>query len=735
MIGNNNYPVASYSSKSSSRPSYLLSPTATEVQQNNTDNDISILERLNEYNLDPFYDLENREVIMFNGFGTPLKISPSNSHQTDLRIQIINAPYSIISNLTLVNTTIELINSPYSKISNNLVQDINNHGYTEIISLINSSHSFLTNNVIKGIDSSSNQTVGISVRNSSNVTVSGNIIEEIHTTIYERTGDLTSGILISDSYNITIKSNNINNIRGSSSAGILIFNSSNNLIYENQIYQIENIVTSRTEAFGIFVFNSTESQIFLNSIQTILSNSKVLIALSFGISLLDVSQVIVENNSIEEIEASSDSPQTVGITISNFTQVQINDNLITDISAISDIESKGIAIGVELSSSRNVELNHNIISNIVSLGRTAYGISGDTSEDLELHSNLIEAINAISIYVVNAEGIILRDSNRTRLSTNKIHNVIAEIIPSEKSSLFPRIATSVGITIFEVTNISISDHIISNVESVTANVPADAMGLIISYSQYIEINSNTIKEIITLDMDGLSLGILLSRSKNSEILQNNLTNVISNGIVYYIQQVFSRDLNTSNNILLIDGKKEIKGGLYAIKVQNLTLMNNIIHLNQSTLGFHTVVISFSVLFNITNNKLVDTNNNSVGILLRSAKNGTIDFNYIDNFLLWVEMTNESLNINCNGNHVNSIIHNSCPVGEYVNISDLAPAEYSMQIDDEVQINIINTSTIRFAPLEIENENEFNLSNALIGGLLLSGVVGIISLFVRRKRRS
>ncbi|MCE7735563.1 MAG: hypothetical protein GPJ54_11840 [Candidatus Heimdallarchaeota archaeon] len=708
----------------------MSSTSVTEVFQNTINDDIYVLDRLDKYGLDSFDNRENEEVIRFNGFGSPLEIKPSSSHQSDLIIQIINSPYSMISNLNLINTTIELINSPYSEISNNVIQDISNHGSTEIISVINSSHSFLSNNMIQKIDSSRNQTVGISVRNSNNVTISGNIIEEIYTTIYERTGDLTSAILILDSYNITVNSNHINNIRGSSSAGIQILNSGNNLIYDNQISQIENIISSRTEAFGIFLFNSTDSQIFQNYIQTILSNSEVLIALSFGISVLDVSNVIVNNNTIDNIEAFSDSPQTVGITISNATYVQINDNQISNISAISEIESRGIVIGIELSSSYFVKLKNNNISNIISHGRTAYGISVDTSEDIEFHSNLIDTIKTTSIYVTNAEGIILRDSNRTLLSGNLIHNIIAEIIPSEIQPIFPRIATSVGITIFEVINISISDHHISQVEALTTNVPADAMGMIISYTQFIKLSFNTIKEIITLDTDGLSLGILISRSKYSEVLHNNLTSIVSNGFVYYIQQVFSRNLVTSYNSLTIEGEKEVKGGLYAIKVHSLTISNNVVHLNQSTLGFQTVVISFSDLFNITNNNLVDVKNNSVGILLRSAINGTIDFNYIDSFLLWIEMTNESININCNSNHINNVIHNSCPIGEYVNINDLVPDEYS-GFNDEIQINTTNSSIIRIVTIA-NTDKKSNFSIGLIGGLIFSGVVGIF-FYIRKKR--
>jgi hypothetical protein len=66
---------------------------------------------------------------------------------------------------------------------------------------------------------------------------------------------------------------------------------------------------------------------------------------------------------------------------------------------------------------------------------------------------------------------------------------------------------------------------------------------------------------------------------------------------------------------------------------------------------------------------------------------------------------------------------------------LEPAEYSKQIDDEIMINTINTSTIRFAPLVIDDDNGFNLSDVLIGGLILSGLTGISYVFVRKKRRS
>ncbi|MCE7734880.1 MAG: hypothetical protein GPJ54_08395 [Candidatus Heimdallarchaeota archaeon] len=639
-------------------------------------------------------------------------------------IQIINAPGTIISNLNLLNTSIELMNSPNSLIMNNRIHNLSNTSALSAISITNSSNTKILNNIIEDSSSSDGEMMGILVNSSLNVEIHNNTINNLSSEINNNLTSISLGILISNSTYSNITNNQITNIFGVSTSAIVIEKGEHNRITSNIISDIETFSTDRSESFGILLVNTSNNLVENNNLQNIFANNYKARSFAFGISLTGVSDSYVIENNISVIEAIADRPDSFGIHLASSSRIEIKGNYIEKIFTHSDIERRAFSTGIYMSHSDNLIITQNSITKIITEGRASYAIYADNSNMIEISNNLIYDLFSISKYQNTADGIIIRIVNNLIISKNNISEIESLTINDGNNLAIP---SAIGILVDNIINSTITKNYIENINSIGNAIPTDSIGILASSNQYATIQNNTISKIYSNKYDSFSIGITSHSSSNLKIIENKIDKIQSDSNSILMYQAFSKHVSVSDNSIIISGDGEKINGIYSVKNFNETVLNNKITSNHQIIGAPAIFVSFNELFTVLNNNLNDVINNSIGIVIRSGNNGIIRGNYITNFLLWMQMTVDSISVACDANRIDNNIHEECIVGEFHDL---------VSLENEIQNNFV---TDNFDDINTNNEFQFENPEGNSGSLFVLFIIlpiilaAISSVLVKRKQ--
>lgn len=576
---------------------------------------------------------------------------------------------------------------------NNRIHSLSNNSAITAISIINSSNTVIMNNVIENSTSTNGGMTGILINDSLSVKIHNNTINNLISEINDDMSSISLGILISKSNFSNVTDNHITNIFGVSTSAIVIEKGRNNRIVSNIISDIATFSTDRSESFGILLVNTSSNLVENNNMQNILANNQLARSFAFGISLTGVARTSVINNNMSVIEAIADRPDSFGIHLASSSEIEIRGNYIEQVFTHSDIESRGFSTAIYMSYSEKLIISKNEISQIIAEGRASYAIYADNSNLLEISSNSIYELYSTSRYQNTADGIIIRIVNNTIISNNNISKIESFTINNGNNLAIP---SAIGILVDNIINSTITKNYIFNVNSKGNSIPTDSIGILASSNRNAIIQYNIISDIYSKNFDSFSIG-LTSHATNELTINNNEISKIqseSNSISMY--QAFSKHIQIINNSISISADGEKINGIYSVKNFNETIFNNRIISNHQIIGVPAILVSFNELFTVYNNNLNDIINNSIGIAIRSGNNGIVQENHITNFLLWMQMTDDSISVSCNGNRVDNIVHGGCIIGEFHDL---------VKLENELENNFI-TDTFG----AIDSGNEFKLDN-------------------------
>jgi hypothetical protein len=362
--------------------SFQINPIKLSYQisiiDNNSPNDDNILdsskteELLNENDFKINIDLLSKTKMVINGnnrpivMKSPIMVNFQRNKLSFPNLTIVNAPGSIIESQMFDGVYINLTNSPNSIVRNNIIQNI-------------------------WQDSNQYAGVGIYLQNSSNTLVMGNDIDNI-TSI----NSASLGILVSNSTNVRIINNLITGVGSSDNSGVsgtygirLDNSSDHSIVIDNDLNNINSI---NSPLFGIMTELVDNVTIFNNHIHSVMllgTGSDVR-----GIHIKSSTGVLIENNRVEAIEATTFSNQvfSAGISLDNSFAAVIN-NQISGIMGLSNSRTHVYGIFLTLGS---VAMVNNRVVDIVSNGPTignSYGIYYfDVNNTETVGPNIVENI-------------------------------------------------------------------------------------------------------------------------------------------------------------------------------------------------------------------------------------------------------------------------------------------------------------------------------------------------------
>jgi parallel beta-helix repeat protein len=334
------------------------------------------------------FEISKTKIVDANSFvlNSPIKIT-SDNNLTDLfpGSGTITDPIRI-SGLSIINMDTPLISitgtTLYLRIENNFLDGLG--GVQDGILLQNVENAIIVNNTIQ------DNSRGISIDSSVNVTIEGNKVDNSNYVNYE---DRSGGITVIGSRNTLISNNQVSN---SKDLGIVLNNSVDSIIETNTV--------TFSEQVGIAVLNSENSRIRSNTV-TNSSNSGIWMDFSIGTT---VSDNWIWNSSAAGI-ANNDSGNTT-----------INDNIIRDtaLSGIYNIHAtyadifnnlilrEGLGIAMIQSSKSNV--TNNIVKESLNQG---IGIS--QSQKILVIKNIVENNYKTGIHLEITEDTIITNNTVT----------------------------------------------------------------------------------------------------------------------------------------------------------------------------------------------------------------------------------------------------------------------------------------------------------------------------------
>jgi parallel beta-helix repeat protein len=468
-------------------------------------------------------------------------ISISNIGLTnwDTGIVFVNVVNGLIDSVTISNgnTGIVIQGSNSIQIANSHISDMRDAG----IVIKDSDWVNVVNNIIEdvGLTSSPLDVTGIEIVNGSNNNASLNLIQKINNPSFDRNA---SGILIRDNLQKTgftyVMYNNISQIGSTRSAtGVLLRNTTQNILVGNKVSQImgmdasgitiegsatngafENTIMSSlgtTSAHGISVKNSSNTVLWSNNITQVSSLD------SYGMRLQLSKINNVQGNTISQIIGN----KATGIALENTTGSIVADNTIFQVGGF---DARGISLagssdniiygnkilqlagadvfGVTLDNSSYNNITLQKISNVT--GISAYGMKlSDNSNRNKLIGNDVNEIYGVK----DSYGVVFEDSSK-----NILRDGTTELIGTT-SARAARSELAQGISLFHSDNNSISNTTVKDIQS-----SGRSTGILLEDSRNNTISGTTVTDVYGPDH---SSGITFSNSPDNHADLNTITRI------------------------------------------------------------------------------------------------------------------------------------------------------------------------------------------------------------------
>jgi hypothetical protein len=499
------------------------------------------------------------------------------------------------------------------------------------------------------------------INDSSGIQIENNTISDLSSQLSDEYSSISLGIMISNSTDSNVNKNIISRIHGGSTSAITVDRGDTHNVESNIISDITTFFAKRSESFGILIVNNSGNTVIENEIKNITANNFLERSFGFGISVADVKNTTIDGNSVQTVEAIADRPDSFGIHAASSEDIRITNNFISEIFTKSEIETRAFSTGIYMSHSDNMLVAENELVDIIVEGRASYGIYADYSAALDIFDNSIHDLSSTSQYHNNAEAIIIRIANNTRINDNTISGIESSTINTQQIT---QISSAIGILLDNMLNTSLNNNDIQDISSTAYQAPTDSIGILASTNNNIDLVSNQISKVNSNGYDSFSIGLIISKSSNVLVESNTINQVKSISNVFMASQSFSRNILFQNNSLKLTGDGDQATGIHSTKNFNEVLNYNTIIVNQKSRGLSAIVVSFGDNFRIENNELLDVTNNSIGLSVRSGENGNIKENTISNFLLWMEMNIESNGVVCDNNIIDEIIKRECLIGDF-----------------------------------------------------------------------
>lgn len=492
---------------------------------------------------------------------------------------------------------------------------------------------------------------------------------------YDLTGE---NITLVDSPNSIIRNNTVQDIvqtTGTAVSGIRLQNCSNSIIYNNTLRNITHSISGTAYAYGIVVVDSFNVTIQSNIIEKINATSSAGTAYPYGIYVQhttdNVNRTIIEDNTISDIFAKAATYSNVmGIYIEaeSMNKVTVTTNVIDQNNTMAtSTNTYGIQLNTDTGGGNptitNTTISNNsIINNVVTTttgSAETYGVHllADILKNLLIIDNNIGNNSASGTSNANSHGICLVKLENIPVDFNNI-TIRNNFIDQNQATV-----TSAGIAethfiYFEadadgaIANLTVQNNTVTNNAATTASGTAESYGIqfICPNLQEILITENLIENnSVSATGNSISNGLFF---KNPDIGPGSFNDVtITNNIIDQNNASTATSGSSRTNFIHL-----VDTGSSGFSIFNLTIYNNTVNNNWATTASgagNSYGISLSasdginttqIIANEINNNIASatTGGNSYAISFAHSGGGAASFSNIT-------LSNNAIN----GNNVSS----------------------------------------------------------------------------------